>query len=100
MVELHNFISKFKTSVNAPSALCSILILSNVFQAAVFTRSPDSLESRLLKARGMRTMKDVEAHTVSWVTAEEAMDKRGLVGRQCPQTLAGQMHISDRCRLI
>lgn len=60
-----------------------------VFQAAVFMRSPDSLESRPLKAREMMMvmmMKGAAVLTVSWATAGEALDRGGVQGPQCPQT--------------
>lgn len=55
--------------------------------AAAFTRNPDSLESRPLKAREMMMMKDVAVLTVSWAMAGETMDRGGVGGPQCPQTL-------------
>lgn len=59
--------------------------------AAVFMRSPDSLESRPLKAREtMMTMKGVEVLTVSWAMAGETTDRGGAEEPQCPQTLEGR----------
>lgn len=56
---------------------------------AVFMRSPDSLESRPLKARETMMTKGVAVLTVSWATAGEGMDRGGAGRPQCLQTLEG-----------
>lgn len=68
--------------------------------AAVFMRSPDSLESRPPKAREKMMMKGAAVHTVSWATAGEAMDRGGVGAPQCPQTLEGRTPTNEHCRLI
>lgn len=71
-----------------------------MFQAAVFMRSPDSLESRPPKAREMRMTKGVEVLTASWVTGGEATDRGGAESPQCRQTLKGHMATNECCRLL
>lgn len=78
----------------------SILTLCIVFQAAVFMRSPDSLENRPLKVRERMMMKAVAVLIVSWATAGEAMDRGGVEGPQCPQTLEAHTHTNKPCRLF
>lgn len=69
--------------------------------AAVFMRSPGSSESRPPKARETkRTTKAAAAHTVSWATAGEAMDRGGAAGPQCPQTLGGRTPTNEHCGLV
>lgn len=80
------------------------LLITNTWEeglqsAAVFMRSLDSLESRPLKVRGMMMMKGVAVLTVSWATADEAMDRGGGVP-QCPQTLEGHTTTNKHCMLI
>lgn len=67
-----------------------------MLQAAVFTRSPDSSESRPLKVRETMMMKGVAVLTVSWATAGETMDKEGAGRPQRPQTLEGRMPTNER----
>lgn len=67
-----------------------------VFQAAAFTRSPDSLENLPPRAREMMTMKAAAALTVSWATAGEAMDRRGVGGQQYPQTLGDRTRTNKK----
>lgn len=67
-----------------------------VFQAAAFTRSPDSLENLPPRARETTTTKAAAALTVSWATAGEAMDRRGVGGLQYPQTLGGRTHTNKK----
>lgn len=62
---------------------------------AVFMRSPDSLESRRLKAREMMMMKGVAVLTVSWATAGEVMDRGGAGRPQCLQTLEDHTPTSE-----
>lgn len=67
-----------------------------VFQAAAFTRSPDSLESLPPRARETTTTKAAAALTASWATAGEAMDRRGVGGQQYPQTLGGRTRTNKK----
>lgn len=67
-----------------------------VFQAAAFTRSPDSLENLPPRARETTTTKAAAALTVSWATAGEAMDRRGAGGLQYPQTLGGRTRTNKK----
>lgn len=78
----------------------SILIMYVVFQAAVFMRSLDSLESHPLKARETMMKKGVAVLTVSWATAGEAMDREGPGEPQCPQTLEGHTPTNEHCSPI
>lgn len=68
--------------------------------AAVYMRSPDSLESRPLKAREMMTTKGVAVLIVSWATAGEAMDRVGVGVPRGPKTLEGHMPTNEFCRLL
>lgn len=70
-----------------------------MLQAAVFTRNPDSLESRPLKVREMMMKKGVAALTASWATGGETMDREGAQTPQCPQTLEGRMPTNERVML-
>lgn len=57
------------------------------FQAAVFMRNPDSLESLPPRVRATRTTtKAAAAPTASWATAGEAMDREGRAKARAPQT--------------
>lgn len=63
--------------------------------AAVFMRSPGSLESRPLKARETMMMKGAAVLTVSWAMTGEALDRGGVEGPQGPQTLEGHTTTSE-----
>lgn len=67
-----------------------------VFQAAAFTRNPDSLENLPPRARETTTTKAAAALTVSWATAGEAMDRQGVGGQQYPQTLGGHTRTNKK----
>lgn len=94
---LHWYSEGISCSCRSPG---SILIMCVVFQAAVFMRSLDSLESRRLKARETMMKRGVAVLIVFWAMAGEAMDREGLGGPQCPQTLEGHTPNNEHCRLI
>lgn len=63
-------------------------------------RSPDSSESRPLKARETMMMKGAAVLTVSWATAGEPLDldRGGVGGPQYPQTLEGHTPTNEPLR--
>lgn len=71
------FLTKNKTKLNCRTRLL-LLTVHVVPQVAAFTRSPGSLASRRLRARGRRR-RAAAALTASWDTAGELTD-RGKVG--------------------
>lgn len=63
-------------------------------------RSPNSLESRPLRAREKTTKKAAAVLTASWATAGEAMDREAPGGPRRPQTPEGHTPTNERRRLI